>query len=70
MVWIWPMMMLDQAAMAASTLHHHLSAVKIKFTNTLLHLRATNESICTCIEPVTVNITSLPRPESISSQLQ
>ena len=70
MVWIWPMMKLDQAAGAATTLHHHQSTIKTEFTNTLLHLRTSNETICICIKPVTVEIPSLPSPELILSQLQ
>ncbi len=62
MVWLWPMMRLDQAAGAASTLQHHQFAVKTIFTNTILHLRASNETICLRIKPVTIEITSLPSP--------
>ena len=70
MVWIWPMMKLDQTAGRVSTQNFCQSAVKTKFTSTFLHLRASNEIICNCIKPVAVGITSLPSLESLPSQLQ
>lgn len=63
MVWIWPIMKVNQAAGTASTLQHHQFATKTIHTDNLPHLRTSNEIICICIVPVPVEITSLPRPK-------
>ena len=63
MVWIWPIMKVDQAAAMASTLQHHQLATKTMFTDNFPHLSTSNEIICILIVPVPVEITSLPRPK-------
>lgn len=43
MVWIWPMMKVDQAAGTASTLQHNQFVTKTMFTDNLPHVRPSNQ---------------------------